>query len=307
VLPLPVKVLAVVLAATANGIADPMDFCPASVHRGEDGQVLTLFPPQGNTIDIPLPPESKALRIVASAKGKTLFASSTLPLGQNHLVRFDFKPTRQAVVNGATGFGQIWGLTLSSTSDKLYVYGSFKTDAAWECGAFEIDPTAGSQRPLHIGKNCGGGGGGPVSPDGTRIVSYQGKQLTIVDLDTGATQIVRGVSAGAFSGGTWISDCAWSPDGRWVAAVRDGKIVLIDATNVAHHRSLGSAGDAPVVWSPDSKYLLFRKSQPSCALTFYFESLESLEVQTGKRGTVKSSHCEVSADWYGWVDPPAVQ
>ena len=52
-----------------------------------------------------------------------------------------------------------------------------------------------------------------MSPDGKRAVSKSGKQLDLLNLKTGAVRIIKGISANM--------RCAWSPDGRWVACVRN--------------------------------------------------------------------------------------
>jgi hypothetical protein len=97
---------------------------------------------------------------------------------------------------------------------------------------------------------------------------------------------------------------AWSPDGRWISAIKDdGRIVLIDSDDTERRRDRGPAGGGPVEWSPDSKYMLAPRSQLRCALSLYFESLEAIEVETGKRILIKTSRCEVGPGWSGWIDP----
>ena len=172
-----------------------------------------------------------------------------------------------------------------------------------ECGAFEIDPDAGTLRALRTASSGGcGGARGPISPDGKRVVSYTGKQLSLLHLETGAVQVVNGVSAGERISITWVSNCYWSPDGRWLAAVRDGKIVLIDATNAARHKSFRASPRGPVYWSPDSKYLLFTRSQLSCISYIFTESLEAIDVETGHKIPIKSSHCAIMVPVLGWLD-----
>ena len=80
---------------------------------------------------------------------------------------------------------------------------------------------------------------------------------------------------------------------------------MIDATDTSRRRNIGASGNGPVEWSPDSKYLLLLKSELRCSA--YFESLEVLDVENGKRSVIKSSHCEVGRGWVGWIDPDAVR
>jgi hypothetical protein len=271
--------------------------------------VLSLFPLQGRKVDVPLSTDLGKHGVVEFVNGRVLFVQSTVPRVDGSLLKIEFNPLRQTVVPGSTGFGVIWHVTVSNSSGRIYVSGYSNSLGPYQCGSFEIDPTAGTSRTLRSGTSPGcGGAGGPVSPDGKKAVGYKGKELGIVDLQTGAVQAVNGVSAGNLPDfGSWTSDGSWSPDGKWLAAVSGGKVILIDAMNPSHHRSLGAAGDAGLVWSPDSKYLLLQRSQLSCGLLSMSESLEALEVGTGKRTMIKSSHCEVYAGWHGWVDPAAVQ
>ena len=165
------------------------------------------------------------------------------------------------------------------------------------CGAYEIDPDSGTHRPLRIGHgpNCGGANG-PISPDGKRVLSSDGKHLNLYDLETGATQTL-GEGIGS-----------WSPDGRWIAAAGRGQIVLIDANNPSRRKKLGSSGvDNHLIWSPDSKQLLFVKQEQRCNFLLLFqvddsESLEVVDVETGKRHAIPSGHCAVSSSSVGWID-----
>ncbi len=278
-------------------------FCPAYYQEasGAGGApLLTLFPMEGPKVTIPGPGElPRNLRLIAiSRDGKALYLQVNGPLGPGDAIRkIEFKPIRQSLVRGSEGFGTIWHLTVSSTSGKLFVSGCSKKRGTAECGAFEIDPEAGTSRALHIGTD-GGGTLGPVSPDGKRVLSHRGNQLNLLDLETGIAHLLRADLK-------WGS---WSPDGRWIAAISDtGRIVLIDATETTRRRSLGSSGHGPVFWSPDSKFLLRVKSQLRCTLTLYFESLEVLSVESGKRRVIKSSRCEITGGEVGWIDPENVR
>jgi len=135
--------------------------------------------------------------------------------------------------------------------------------------------------------------GNSVSPlDKTYHGGRLGHRLSLLDLDTGA----------AFALGADLQDGRWSPDGRWIAATSTAhRIVLIDATNTSRRRNLGSSGDASIRWSPDSKYLLLLKSELRCTLSLFFDSLQTLEVKTGRRIVIKSSRCEVTAGTVGWI------
>ena len=98
-----------------------------------------------------------------------------------------------------------------------------------------------------------------------------------------------------------MAAAAWSPDGRRIAAVKDGKrIVLIDAANLSRQRNLGS-GTYPV-WSPDSKRPLTRKWEFSCKFMLYGDdSVQVIDVDTGKSSLIQCTHCRLHGS-YSWLD-----
>jgi Tol biopolymer transport system component len=157
---------------------------------------------------------------------------------------------------------------------------------------------AGSEtlRPLFIEHfpDCGG----PISPDGKYVLIKssrdEGNLLSVRDLETGAVQPV----------GRNMTGATWSPDGRWIAAIEgvsgSENVVLIDATDTSRRRNLGRTYDTQARWSPDSKYLLIIKPQWGCGA--YLWSLETINVQTGKRNEIKSAHCKIIVNSTGWMD-----
>ena len=139
---------------------------------------------------------------------------------------------------------------------------------------------------------------GPISPDGKRLLNYKGNRLNLLDLETGAMHSLE----------NGLEEGNWSPDGRWIAASGSGRNVRIDAMNISQRRNLGrQSGFAnQLEWAPDSKHLLLLKSAP-WACGGQFESLEILDVESGKRSMIKSSHCAVSYPYIGWIDPESVR
>ncbi len=215
------------------------------------------------------------------------YICNNLPPLARSLVKVGFNPLGQSQVRGSAGLGDIYELTVSSGAGRLYVWASL--------GAFEIDPDAGTRRPLRFAN-------GPISPDGKHALSNDGKHLSLVDLETGSTQPLGEGRRGS-----------WSPDGRWIAAAGFGRIVLIDANNPSHRKKLGSSGvNNRLIWSPDSKHLLFVKQELRCSFPFLLpsgdsESLEVVDVETGKRHGIPSGHCAVTSSAVGWVDPNTVR
>ena len=99
---------------------------------------------------------------------------------------------------------------------------------------------------------------------------------------------------------------AWSPNGRWIAAIHDTggreEIVLIDGSNTSRRRILASTEDGIFYWSPDSKYLLISRSELLCGPFTMYGSLQTVDIETGKRMRIASSHCRVLTNTTGWMD-----
>src|ERR1700730_16568465 len=161
----------------------------------------------------------------------------------------EFGPARQRIIPGSVGLGTIWHLTVSQTSQMILVSGLSQRKG--ECGTFEIDPETGTTRTLLAGAypNCGGGGGA-VSPDGKRALTYAGKMLSLIEFETGVVQAITGVGGIGLKEITWSGDVTWSPDGRWISAILDhGKILLIDSQDTSRRKNLGYSVGGRVVWS----------------------------------------------------------
>jgi dipeptidyl aminopeptidase/acylaminoacyl peptidase len=91
------------------------------------------------------------------------------------------------------------------------------------------------------------------SPDGTRLLYTRGDALVTSRPDGRDRRVVRG------AGGTLLA--AWSPDGSRIAYVRrvqgDDWRVFVSAPSGGARVELGQAhSDAPLVWSPDGRFLL---------------------------------------------------
>jgi len=102
-----------------------------------------------------------------------------------------------------------------------------------------------------------------------------------------------------------LSRPAWSPDGKWVAAIEWNRkrLILLDASDFSHRRVLGST--ILTAWSPDSKYLLVWKFHfLKCGFALDVEppaSFEMIELASGKRSLVGSSQCQLGGGSIGWM------
>jgi hypothetical protein len=291
--------------STARGAS--LSFWAANLHESEDGPLLTLFPMDGKQIVVPLPAMlPKNLRVNSfGPEGKTIYVQNASRF-QEGIRKIEFGPLRQSILPGSVGFGAIWHLTVSQPSGRIFISGQGKVG----CGTFEIDPETGNVRTLLAGAypDCGGGGGA-ISRDGKRALTYAGKELSVIELESGTARPIKGVGVRlSLKDVTSSGKVTWSPDGAWISVILDdNKILLIDSADGSRRRNLGSSVGGPLVWSPDSKYLLLAKTQLRCASSLYFESLEVIEIATGRRTVIESSRCNLGAGWFGWIDPNAVQ
>jgi hypothetical protein len=125
-----------------------------------------------------------------------------------------------------------------------------------------------------------------LSPDNERAVGTHDGRVELID-------IARG-SAEPLDGAFFIA--AWSPDGKWLAAVEKGekgRTILLDAKTLARRRTLGPS---EVDWSPDSRYIL---AVEPCGP--YSGTFSAMSVETGERTVIASSKCRVNQATTGWV------
>jgi Tol biopolymer transport system component len=274
--------------------ADPIPFTAAYIHPGDGGLKLTLFPLVGAEITAPAPSGVPSFGLpVFGPDGRTIYFAS------DGLWRLELKAHRQSIVRGSSGLTTMWHLTVSRPSGRIFVSGVVKTLAGVECGTYEIDPDGETPRRLlaRAASDCGGGGG-EVSPDGKSVLGHSGEFLCITDLATRSARIMKGFAKGSVA--------AWSPDGKSISVIRDGRIILVDPDTLKL-RNIGGGGNLTINWAPDATKILARKSQLSCMPYLYFESLAVIDLQTGRESIIKSSHCNVSGGFFGWIDPETVR
>ena len=165
----------------------------------EDLAVVSLFPLIGPELKVALPGLPVMFRVLGfSPDGKAIYGVSSEPPDPSAgIIKIEFNPTRQSRVPGSVGLGGISALTPSQTSNKLFVTGWVRNGGVNECGAFEIDPDAGTLRALRTASSGGCGGvRGPISPDGKRVVSETGKQLSLLDIGDGRCSDCEGCKRG---------------------------------------------------------------------------------------------------------------
>lgn len=264
---------------------------------------LRLFPTDGSAtvVNIPFP----VWGVKFSGDGRSLYAST--PIDQRtkpdqNLVRIDFNPTRSTPVTGTQGF-TIKDFAVTQDGSKVVISGRHREGGLEKCGLFEIAISTGSVRQV-VGADCSyqwSWTALAISPEGNRAVAEYGNthtdhnyRLDLIDLVHGTTKSLGD-----------LSRPAWSPDGKWVAAIEWNRkrLKVLDASDFSRRRDLGSTVE--MAWSPDSKYLLVWKYHfLKCGFALDVEppaSFEIVEVASGKRSLVGSSQCQLVSGPTGWM------
>jgi hypothetical protein len=216
------------------------------------------------------------------------------------LYKIQFSPMRTTAVSCLAGL-DFQSATVSAAEDKLVFSGRYGPVGNRTCGVFEVPLSGGEVRPIFI-VEC------PLShqpweslslsPDGKRAVAIYSKGLArpqpflpnsmvVIQLDSGRTKSL----------GAPFEKAAWSPDGRFIAAIAGGRgsrTQLFDASSLAKVKTLPNS---EAEWSPDSKYLLRVKP---CA-SGEDGTFEALSVDNGAAVPIKSSRCMVYNISTGWV------
>jgi hypothetical protein len=243
---------------------------------------LVVFPFQGAAFRIPLrsisvprifSPDGKALygpctplqEDVVSSDGPIKIASCKIDLktGSTTLVPgtvHDFVPHHEDGVP-STGHARLFGLSLSDGKPR------------------EITLPADPHPWMDVS----------LCPDNERAVATHNGRVELIDIVHGTVEPL----------GDELFMAAWSPDGKWLAAVEKGehgRTILMEAKSLARRRILGPS---ELAWSPDSHYLLGMKQHGRCGP--YYGTLEAIDVETGGRTTIKSSECQVNQTTTGWV------
>jgi Tol biopolymer transport system component len=202
----------------------------------------------------------------------------------------DFSPLRLFSIPGSGGLGEIISVTNSLSGDLLVAaaYGQGL------CGAYAIDTSHGTRRPIWTEperSNCGFFVT-QVEPDSKRVLISDNLNFRVVNVLAGAIEL-SGVGHGA-----------WSPDGNWLAISAKGEVTFYDGrTFSVRRRFRASSVDGHLVWSPDSKRILFAQQELRCfPMRSDFESLAVLDVEAGKTRVISSSHCMVTNSQIGWID-----
>jgi WD40 repeat protein len=293
-------VMAVQCVAPLFGI-ELSAFAPAFYDPGPgrgDAPKLHVFPVDGPKFTLALP--FQVGNVAVSPDGESLYVQRFFdPTGPNTgLYKIEFGPTRATRLAGSKGLTSVYGITASST--KIVVSAGYLNHAGLtsRCGLYELILSSGDVHQILSNSDCeyaSSWSSISLSPDSRKIIAVRKHRLELIDTETKAVQSL----------GDGFYNAAWSPDGRWIAALGDNgdHTVLIDTTAFDKRRTLPPS---EVIWSPDSHSLLASRLHWLC-LSPYVGTLHLIDIESGKTSIVRSSTCQVSMVVFGWINVAARQ
>jgi hypothetical protein len=303
-----VAVVIAMLASPAARSAEPASFSPAAlVSRQTTGNhaefFIAVFPPAGKEFEISLPLMPRWFAYGPS--GRSVYATALVDTGrgpittQRGILKIELDPVRVSNIEGLDAFYSLGPFAVSQGEDLVVSGGAKGNYPAGSCGVYEIRLPAGDIRAAIETSDCRAGSPWRVlslSPEKTEALISANRSLALLDLANGSITRIEGqLSKGSFS-----------PDGKWIAAIQINnpnppRTILIDRSEPTKRRDLGGSEDSEAVWSPDSKFLLHAVYRPACPSQNPL-ALETLEVQTGNRSSIKESICNSGLSrQIGWV------
>lgn len=261
---------------------------------GPRPRTFSLFPLRGDATQVALPVTFFG-GATYSRDGSAIYGFERKHAG---MLRVDVTTMQARIVPGTEDLRGAAGLALSGDGQTVIVSGRYNLAGASFCGLLEVRLKPPSRRALAQNTACQQQGDPlnaalsvwsnlSLSADGQRLLVHNNSGLSIVSVANGSI-----TSLGDFAAG------AWSPDGKWLAAVEASgrrSTILMDAASLKEVRTLGTSS---AQWSPDSRYLLGMTSD-FCGP--YWFTLEVIDVGTGERLVVGSSRCRVNLSTTGWV------
>lgn len=136
-----------------------------------------------------------------------------------------------------------WEFIDNNFTTKIVVSGGYLTNGLLsQCGLYELTFATGEVRQIASNSDCKYSSSWnriSLSPDGRRIVAVRRNRLELIDTQTKAIQSL----------GLGFYHAAWSPDGRWIAALGDhgDATLIIDALTLTKRKTLPPT---EVIWSP---------------------------------------------------------
>jgi len=249
---------------------------------------LFVFPLRGESSIIPV--RTASAPFAYSPDGKALYGECTPDPDDNTkvaLCRIELKTGIATPLPDSIGLYAL-NLAISPYEDRILVSGLLRRDKDIR-GLFELTLTTGKIRVILLQSEPSIRSAWShlsIGPDAKRAAASHNGRLEVIDLVQSQVKLL--------DAGFYIA--AWSPDGKWLAALENGEnggTILMDAATLQRRRTLGPS---ELRWSPDSRYLLGVKSCDSD-----YGTLEMIDVETGDRLAVESSKCQINQATAGWV------
>jgi len=214
------------------------------------------------------------------------------------LFRIELSSMHVSYVPGSGDFRFLSSMAISPRQEEAVIAGKYWNRGKVVCGVFSLDLLDRKVRQILDTDDCDDALAWTdisVSPDLKYAVAIHGHSLELIDLTNGGLRKL----------GDGFMKAAWSPDGKSIAAAKysllQANIVLFDGKTFAARRTLASSMVLRVLWSPDSRFLLARRSVAGCGPDAF--TYEAFEAETGKGSLVQSSKCKVwNTNDVGWVD-----
>ncbi len=266
-------------------------FCRAARYP-EPGCEFVIFRDGTQSTLITLPFRLEFLAYARSGKAVYTLSTSTNPICVH---RVDLSPVQVVPEVCPPGLATVFAFTVSADAAEVLVSGQIKGVGGVRCGVFDIRLADGETTQILRAGNCGAYNfqrswtSLSLAPDSSRGVAVRMDQL----------ELFENGKAGTLSIAVGIVRAAWSPDGRWIAALdRHGKTRLIDATDFKVKRTLG---ETEAEWSPDSRYLLSVKECPFPLAVNGVGTIRAIDIDNGNATEIRSSRCQVDNGSAGWV------
>jgi len=274
---------------------------PAFLERGqntfgdEEKLVILSTDPTARTTQLPF----RTAEATPSLDGSALYAARFFDPPQSRskmgLYRIEFGPARANPVEGSGGLVQIFGL--SASVNKIVVSAGYLNSVGLldekSCAMYELTLATGSVRKILSNSDCkyeSAWRSISISPDERQVVAVRRGNLVLVNLTSSE---VRSLGEGFLA-------ASWSPNGRWIAALKnDGRnrTQLFDTSNFSKLRELSSS---EVVWSPDSQHIVKVGQQSRCG--GFSGTLQLIDIETGAISTMPGSTCKVHSQIIGWIN-----
>jgi WD40 repeat protein len=258
---------------------------------------LHVFPLDAPRFILPLPFQLGAF--AATPDGDALYATrSSWVQGwrEQGLYKIEFGPTRTVKVAGSDGLGSIKALAASRVKIVASMFYPNEAGLRARCGLYELTLSTRDIVQIVPTSDCKDESfwdSISMSPDSRKVAAVREHRLEVIDTETKA---VRSLGDGFYA-------VAWSPNGRWIAALEASghHTILFDAVTFDKRRTLPAT---EVIWSLDSRSILVSRIRPLRCLG-ELGTLELLDIESGRRNTIRSSVCQIYRIVFGLVNVAA--